>query len=274
MPGITSWIASTGLVLGLLGPAPAVDPEGPAEPPAEPPAQEPVAPVEPPVTAVERAQQHFAAEEWDEAIEALVEAYATDPQPAYLYARAQAERMRGSCKPAIALYERFLQSGPPEQQSIDTQRHIRRCEEILFDEQLEANPEPPPPVAAPLAEDPSRPLLADEPEEPRRPGRDPLGLGLIISGSGVTFGGLIVLAVGSRDRSPSAPSTLFTEDECERQQQQIRRRTILGLSLTGVGASLILGGVVRIGVLRRRQRATASAWLTPNSGGLALRGRF
>jgi len=269
MTGITSWIASTGLALGLLGPEPAVDTEGPTEPP---PADEPIAPAEPTLTAAERAQRHFAAEEWDDAIEALMEAYATDPQPAYLYARAQAERMRGGCKPAIALYERFLQSGPTEQQSVDTQRHIRLCEEILFNEQLEANPEPPPPVAAPLAEGSSIQLSPDDPDEPRPAGRDPLGLSLIITGSGMLVAGTAFWGLGGRDRQRS--DLAFTEEEFELQQQQGRRRTIIGASLTGVGASLILGGIIRISVLARRQRATASAWLTPNSGGLALRGRF
>ena len=120
------------------------------------------APDDPKAAAAEaatRAQAHFAREEWELAVEDLVEAYALDPDPAYLYARAQAERMAGHCKIAIALYERFLESDPSAAQAEDTRINIRRCEETLWAEQA-AEPQP-------------QPKSTDAPTEPSTTEPDP-----------------------------------------------------------------------------------------------------
>jgi tetratricopeptide (TPR) repeat protein len=214
---------------------------------------------EPEETAAARAQRHFEAEQWDEAIEALIEAYADDPDPAYLYARAQAERKRGNCKVAVELYRRFLDSDPPPQQRADTTRHIRLCEELLFQSEVERTPTPPP-------ADPPVPAPAPAKVKPRR---DPVAPALLGSGLVAVAAGMTIAIVGdtARRRAPDAS----TEDAYETDG---RRGTILlatGVSLAGVGGALIAGAIARFAVVSRRSKATAS--VGPGLG-LTVRGRF
>jgi tetratricopeptide (TPR) repeat protein len=207
-------------------------------PPAEEPEETPAA----------RAQRHFEASEWHEAIEALIEAYAEDPDPAYLYARAQVERMSGNCKAAIELYRRFLDSDPLPKQRADTERHIRLCEELLFQSRVEPIPRPPP---VPPPTPPVRP-----------PRRDPVGPALLGSGLVAAAAGMTIAIVGdtSRRRAPDAPTEDAYEDDG-------RRGTILlatGVSIATVGGALIAGAIARFAVVSRRRRAAVA--LGPASG--------
>jgi tetratricopeptide (TPR) repeat protein len=214
---------------------------------------------EPDETAAARAQRHFEAEQWDEAIEALIEAYAEDPDPAYLYARAQAERMRGNCKAAIELYRRFLAGDPSPKQRADTERHIRLCEEILFQREVEVSPTPPP------AEPPPPPAPVPE----RRPRRDAVGPALLGSGLVAAAAGMTIAIVGdtARRRAPDAATEDAYEDDG-------RRGTILlatGVSIATVGGALIAGAIARFAIISRRRRGAVA--LGP-AVGVSVRGRF
>lgn len=284
MTGITTWIGSAALALGMGTSEPTSPPEAGAPPPhedssgSEPPSQPPESepdpdPAEtPPSSAAIRAQQHFQAEEWEAAIEALMEAYANDPDPAYLYARAQAERMRGNCQVAIPLYQRFLEHKTTEQQREDTQRHIRLCEEILFNEQAHPETTPVAPMDPTPPDDPTPPVQ-DQPRPPTHPWyRDPAGLTLLASGTAaVAVGGILWgLGAGELRRAPRAS----TEDAYEQHVAQGRRDVAIGATLVVIGASLALSGTIRLGVVNRRHRLSTMGWLGPGSGGLAVRTRF
>ncbi|MEM9454178.1 MAG: hypothetical protein AAGF11_08355 [Myxococcota bacterium] len=218
-----------------------------------------------------RAQQHFKAGEWDAAVEALMEAYAADPNPAYLYARAQAERMRGNCRVAIPLYQRFLQHGVTEQQRADTERHIRLCEEILFNEQADPEPEPAPAPSLTKTPPPEPPPASrDTPTHPWT--RDTPGLTLLATGAAATAVGGILWGLGAREvrRAPMAS----VEEAYERQVAQGRRDIGLGVAMTVVGVALAVSGTIRLGVIARRHRARVSAWLSPGTGGVHVSTRF
>lgn len=254
-------------------PPPSADPNGNGDspPPSSPAPELDPTEADPPPAAI-RAQQYFQAQEWDLAIEALMEAYAADPNPAYLYARAQAERMRGNCRVAIALYERFLESGTTEQQREDTQRHVRLCEEKLFNEEAHTPLEPGPPAPEPGPED-RPPWTDDEPEpEPRPWFRDPAGLTLLATGTAAVAVGGIMWGLGARelDRAPEAN----IEEAYERQVTQGRRDIAIGATVVGIGAAVMLSGTIRLAVRARRSRVTASGWLGPRSAGLGVRTRF
>ncbi len=242
-------------------------------PTAPPPHQDPD-PGEPsaaPPDAALRAQQYFQAGEWDAAVEALMEAYAADPNPAYLYARAQAERMRGNCRVAIPLYQRFLEHGVTEQQRADTERHVRLCEEILFNEQADVEPDPTPVVPVTnTAPDEPPPTTDDPPTHPWT--RDAPGLTLLATGTAAAAVGGILWGLGARELRRAPRATV--EEAYERQVAQGRRDIAIGATMTALGVALAIGGTIRLGVVARRHRSRVSGWLGPGTGGVQVWTRF
>lgn len=246
--------ALTSLVLGLaLAAQPSADAAEPSPPDRQAQADD----------AVARARGHFEAKQWDAAVEALMEAYALVPDPAYLYARAQAERMRGNCKVALALYQRFLDSDPTQWQREDTARHIRLCEEMLFNEDAASKSQADPPPAGAASSSP--PPTRDEPSTPRPWSRDPLGLTLVVSGSALLVAGIVVVGIGGNDvrRAPEG-----SEAEYEQRAAQGRTRLVVGSSVLSAGAVLGVGGAIRLGMLARNRRVAVSPWGTPEGFGL------
>jgi len=189
----------------------------------------------------ERAARHFEAKEWDAAVEALVDAYALDPDPDYLYARAQAERFRGRCDDAIVYYRRFLASGPSPRQRADTDRNIAICRE----QQARV----PPPRADARALEPA----AQRPP-PAAP-RDVAGTVLVTLGAVGTLAGAAVWIAGSRLRA-RAPQAAHEADYV-RTATRGRALTGAGIVITSVGATTLLAGVIRYAVVLRRARTRA-----------------
>jgi tetratricopeptide (TPR) repeat protein len=60
---------------------------------------------------------HYAAKDYEAAIAAFRRGYELDARAEFLFAWAQAERLSGDCASAIELYEMFIASGPPPEQS-------------------------------------------------------------------------------------------------------------------------------------------------------------
>lgn len=186
----------------------------------------------------ERAARHFAAKEWDAAIEALSDAYALDPDPDYLYARAQAERFRGDCAAAITYYRRFLASSPPPRQRDDTARNIAICDQQRV---------PPPRVDATAV----APVSRETPPPPAP--RDVAGTVLVTLGAVGTLAGAAVWIAGSRLRA-RAPQ-LAHEGDYERTAARGRALTGAGIGITSAAAVTLLAGIIRYAVVVRRARA-------------------
>jgi len=190
----------------------------------------------------ERAARHFAAKEWDAAIEALVEAYALDPDPDYLYARAQAERFRGRCDVAIALYEHYVASGPGEQQRADAERHIVACRAQL-------QPTAPPPRVEPAD---ARPPSETPKPTPARRGPDAAAIALVSVAAVLVASGATMWILGDRTRDRATRST--NEEGYVRAKDRGRALTITGAVVTSVGIALAIGGAVRFGIVARGDR--------------------
>ena len=111
------------------------------------------------VAAAERAANEGLARydrhEYDGAAEAFRRAWTLDPQPAVLFALAQAERKAGRCDLADADYRRFIALGPPAAQRRAAQNSIGRC--------TPAPPIAPPPIAPPPIAPPIAPPVVDPP---------------------------------------------------------------------------------------------------------------
>jgi tetratricopeptide (TPR) repeat protein len=191
---------------------------------------------------------------YDEASRLLREAYDLDPDPKYVYGQARAEQGGGHCDYAIALFEQFIElTGDPSGWAA---RGVRECEEVLMAKR--PDPPPRPVVETPPAEavgEPTPEVVSDQP--PRRADRaawvrDPWGGALV--GIGVASlavgGGLWGLAVSHRN----AGRDTMSEAEFVDRDRAAYRSSVAGTTLLSVGATLVLGAVIRYAVVARRER--------------------
>jgi len=186
---------------------------------------------------------------WDDASDAFAKAYAATHEPAYLYARAQIERMAGRCPQAVPLYRDYLATEPSENARAAVLGHIAECEP-------EPAPQrPPPPVVAPPPA-----TTREVAPAPRRPWyRDPWGGSLVGVGvAGALAGGILVgLAYrGARDAEEASTDAAFGEAYGRAQTLEHSGAIVLGL-----GGALIVAGVIRwavVGAKQRRQRSWTS----------------
>src|SRR5688572_3171688 len=116
-----------------------------------------------PATAVQRAEEAFQAGRYADAAEAFGEAYAEEPDPKFVYAQAQAERLGGDCAHAIEHYDRFLALDPEAGAAEDARTNRERCRQELERRRPPPPPDPPPPrVVEPVDESaPTRPWHRD-----------------------------------------------------------------------------------------------------------------
>lgn len=220
------------------------------------------------------AVEAWEARRWPEAAEAFERAYAIEPRPEYVFARAQALRLADDCTGAIAAYRAFIDLAPPAAAIDEAQGYIVACGG-------DPTPAPPPPIAPrPIAPSdagapgPTAPLPAAVVPPPRRAWwRDPAGhavgwTGLAIAATGA---GLTIEGLARRERGTRATD--------EQGYRDARRggATMLhaGIPLTCIGTAMVLAAVIRFAVLgargpsRARQLARAWGRTEATSTGLA-----
>lgn len=183
----------------------------------------------------------FAEGRWDDASAAFDAAWRNSQDPAFLYARAQAERRAGRCKLAIVLYEQFVAAGVGPEGRAAAEQYIAECRALL-------PVEPPPPVVVPPPVD-----APPETVTPRRPWhRDPLAAALVAGGGVALVAGavLVPLAYRTAKRADDAP-----DDRAYADRFATASRLELGGAIAlSVGTALVVGGIVRWAVLARRAR--------------------
>ena len=182
------------------------------------------------------------------------------------YAQAEALRLGGRCDEALPLYTEYLAGDPSQAMQSRTAQLIRVCEDEVEAEQARRaaleTPPPPPTEAAPSRE----PTV----DAPPRWYQDPAGDALVALGfSGVVAGG-VVLALGVRegDAADGADNDRAFGQAIERAET----RTLAGGITLGVGAALLVGGVVRWVIVDRTHARTVE--LTAGPSGIAVRGRL
>lgn len=218
----------------------------------------------------ERGLRAYEAQQWDEAAGAFDAAYALDPDPQYVYARANALRMAGRCVDAIPSYREFLATGPEGKTKEAAQQNLSECEAKAKAERPEVEPLPRPvvPVRAP-------PGLATQSRGDDRArkvsiARDPWAHaltwpGLAIAGVGA---GLLGEAHARRGRAERADDELAYRSELAGAPTLSRA----GIGLLTTGAALVVAGIVRWSILaarrdsprvRRRSGRAALVWRWP-----------
>jgi tetratricopeptide (TPR) repeat protein len=86
---------------------------------------------------VQRGNQHFQQQEFEQAAELLKKAYAIEPRPIFLFNIAQALRRAGKAKEALAMYQRFLETDPNTRLRAETEGYSKELM-VLIEEQQRA----------------------------------------------------------------------------------------------------------------------------------------
>jgi tetratricopeptide (TPR) repeat protein len=192
-----------------------------------------------------------------EAGEAYASAYLDDPNPDYLYAWAQAERLAGNCPNAVELYREYAGLDVPTKARDAAYTNADKCG-------VDIRPAaPPPPSETPVRVQPqpqsqTRPVSDDR--HPRRAAwrTDGLGLGLIAAGGAMTVAAPL-LAVGSRqqrDRSANANTEAQYARTLERANQARTAAIICG----SLGAAAFIAGTIRLATVQRAENRETATW--------------
>ncbi len=186
-----------------------------------------------------RGAAHYAAKEYEAAITEFRQGYAIEPTREFLFAWAQAERLRGNCRAAVPLYRKVLRAGPSRSQADVATFHLRRCEALL---------------PAPWY-------------------HDVLGDVLVVSGAiGLSVGlGFYAASIKSEDAASGAESYREYDSLIDKARS---RRAIAWIGI-GAGSALALGGIARY-VWHRQPSGRAELNVSLGTGelGLALTTRF
>lgn len=211
---------------------------------------------------LERGEQRFRDKDYPGAIAAFDAGYALDPQPIFLYDKAQAQRLSGDCASAIESYNAFLATDPPANEATRAKKNIASCEASL---PLPVE-EPAAPVEhrepAPIEDAASAPVPIAIEREQRAWWSDTLGVTLLTSGV-VGLGVGVGFAVSARTAAYDTSQAGDTDTWSDARDRWQRDRIIAGVAL-GAGTVLVVSGVLRLSL---RDRSVA---VTPASSGGAM----
>jgi hypothetical protein len=207
-----------------------------------------------------RGLERFATRDYAAAVADLEAGYAIEPRREFLFAQGQAKRLAGDCKGAVALYQRFLASGPPAVQANAAQIALGRCAQHMAahpEVVVVQSPRPPPPP----------------PPAPPKWWHDPFGLGLSGAGLiGIGVGlGFMAASVSARHDAENAA----TYDPYDGHWSTAESRWRVGVGTLALGTALAAAGVTRFVLVRRHLRASETrmaVWIGP--GGLQAGGAF
>jgi tetratricopeptide (TPR) repeat protein len=218
-------------------------------------------------THLDAALKAYSAKDYDVAFREFDAAYAADPNPALLYATAQALRHADKCPQALTMYKRFLDTHPSDPQVAAASSGIALCQQALKASAVEPPPKPeptPPPQPEPKPE--PGPVAQPAPEPgpdltgPAVPPptdlawyKDKLADGLVVSGVIGIGVGVVFLAKGSSSEQ-AAHDAQFREDFIRHLDDATSQRRIGAVALS-VGTALAAGGVV-VYVLHRKTART------------------
>ncbi len=204
----------------------------------------------------ERARAHFSTgmDAWGEkdlatATRELEAAYAIEPEPQLLYALGQLARLRGDCVRARERFTAYLETNPSEKSAKETRVNMERCTPAE-PEVTAPPPEPKPPVD-------TTPPIADAPPPTEKPRPDALGIGLTVAGSTLAVIGAGLFGGSFVERRRAEDEGMV--DDFERRVNRSKAEYWSGVALMSVGGALLVGGIVRLVLVRKRRASNARA---------------
>jgi tetratricopeptide (TPR) repeat protein len=195
---------------------------------------------------LERGEARYRQKDYAGAITAFDAGYALDPQPIFLYDKAQAQRLAGDCTSAIETYQAFLATKPPEQEAVRARKNIASCEATLpppVEQEPAVASEPAPVQAQP------EPIAAVVQREQRAWWSDGVGMTLVttgVIGLGVGAG----FAVAASSAAHDTANAFDTGEWSDAHDRWSRNRLVAGIAL-GAGATLLVTGVLRLSLRDR-----------------------
>jgi len=207
-------------------------------------------------TLLERGLRSYAVGHYPEAIASFQRGYELQPRPEFLYALAQAQRMSGDCRGAVASYRAFLRTTPPERAAAPARQNLARCEELL------ASAPPPdavtPEVAPPLPPPPSLPSpFAEKPLPPPPPPpwyRDRAGIALGAVGLAAAGAGAALWGVGEAGARSLADATQYGQFAAHGSSADAYgNERLAGILCVSVGGALAVSAIGRFAVVARRR---------------------
>lgn len=224
---------------------------------------------------VDEATKLYNVQKYDKAAEEFQAAYLLDPQPDYLYASAQAQRLAGDCANAVQSYRAYLRTEPPADKRDKAEKNLERC--ALEQQALQAKitmprreidgqsadrevPTSLPGAAQPPAYSPRRSFLA---------GHILVGAGVAAIGGGAYFYRKGHRAIESHNDAPTydefAASRAGLDDA--------RHQQTIGLSALAAGGGLVLGGVLYYVLHARAPVETTVSAQVKSDGTMVFLGR-
>lgn len=164
-------------------------------------------------------------------------AYELEPAPQLLYALGQLERLQGRCDRAIERFNAYLGTHPSPEAAEDTRVNILRCRAQLPD-----NPPPEPQPQPP------------RPDPPPRPGAKADALGISLTAIGVVAAGVGFGLVGGAFAERRRAQGEFGVNAFERGVRRSRIEYATGLAVASGGVALLIGGIVRLALIRKQNR--------------------
>ncbi len=191
----------------------------------------------------------YAQGDFAEAAAQFALAYEEQPQPSTLYRWAQAERRAGNCAVAVELYRKYLRTPDLAPDNVDAaSKNLARCGHA-------AQPEP---ARRPRPDTPPPPTPGNTRDDPKpRRAMDPLAVGLV-AGGGVGVVTSIVLGIQAEAQRRRAQDAA-TEDDYVSHRERAKSLTTAAAVVGSVGSAVLVGGLVRYVVRRRRDGQDASA---------------
>jgi hypothetical protein len=200
---------------------------------------------------LERGEDRFRQKDYAGAIAAFDAGYALDPQPIFLYDKAQAQRLSGDCRAAIDSYKAFLATEPPANEATRAKKNIAGCEAQLpppLEDEADNN------EAAPVEEPERKEPIVSVRETQRAWWSDGIGMTLVTTGV-VSLGVGVGFAVAAQQAADDTNLALDTEQWTEAHDRWARDRRIAAVAL-GAGTAFVITGALRLSLRDRRVTIT------------------
>jgi len=208
-----------------------------------------------------QATQLYNVQQFFQAAELYQQAYLLDPNPAYLYASAQSQRLGGDCTKALQSYQAYLRANPPESEKAKAQANIERCEQDLREREAAVNADqvtvpvydvPPPPPPPP--EDPIIITKKIGTEKSYMVGHVLVGLGVVAMG-----GGAFLYYKGRKSLQDHNDSATYDDFQSGVDDvDAAKKNQLIGL-LVGVGGLGLIGGAIAYYVIHSRSAPDAES---------------